>query len=144
MKFSSIKRVLIFSIFICFTALQAFSQTGTIRGFVYSKETGEPILFTNVYLAGTTIGAATDVNGYYSITKIPPGEYILTITSIEHDTLTTPVSVVASEIITKKLYLTKRTVNLKSIDISAVGKKDSSLSLEHAMVHTNKISAGVS
>src|SRR6187431_2935243 len=119
MKFISIKRVFLFSIFICFSAMQAFSQSGTIRGFVYSKETGEPVLFTNVFLAGTTIGAATDVNGYYSITKIPAGDYVLTVTSIEHDTLTTPVTVVAGEIVTKKLYLTKRTVNLNAIDISA-------------------------
>ena len=97
----------------------AISQTATIRGFVYSKESGEPVLFTNVYLAGTTMGAATDVNGYYTITRVPPGSYQLTVTSIEHDTLAIPVTVQAGEIVTKKLYLDKRTVNLKTIDISA-------------------------
>jgi len=130
-----IKKVLIFSIFICFIALQAFSQTGTIRGFVYAKETGEPVLFTNVFLAGTTIGAATDVNGYYSITKIPPGDYTLTVTSIEHDTLTSPVTVVAGEIVTRKLYLTKRTVNLKSIDISAEKQEQKT----EVLISVNKI-----
>ena len=39
--------------------------------------------------------------------------------SIEFDTLVTPITVAANEIITKKLYLVKRTVNLKAIDISA-------------------------
>ncbi len=97
----------------------AQTPTGTIRGFVYSKETGEPVLFTNVYLSGTTHGSATDVNGYYSITKVPEGEYTLMVTSIEYDTLKSPVSVKANEIVTRKLYLEKRTVNLKTIDISA-------------------------
>lgn len=46
-----------------------FAQQGTVRGFVYLKDTGEPVLFTNVILKGTTIGNATDVNGYFSITK---------------------------------------------------------------------------
>jgi hypothetical protein len=50
------------------------AQTGTIRGFVYDKQTGEPIIFTNVILKGTTIGAATDVNGYYSISKVHAGQ----------------------------------------------------------------------
>ena len=54
-------------------------NNGTVRGFVYDKATGEPVLFTNVYLKGTTLGAATDVNGYYSITKIPAGNYVIEI-----------------------------------------------------------------
>ena len=49
----------------------ATAQTADLRGFVYDKETGEPIIFCNVILEGTTIGASTDVNGFYSITNIP-------------------------------------------------------------------------
>ena len=46
----------------------AKAQTGKIKGFVYDKENGEPVLFTNVTIKGTTLGAATDVNGYYTVT----------------------------------------------------------------------------
>lgn len=49
---------------LAFLPLFVVAQTGTIRGFVYDTKTGEPIIFTNVILKGTTIGAATDVNGY--------------------------------------------------------------------------------
>ncbi|MFM7078574.1 MAG: TonB-dependent receptor [Bacteroidota bacterium] len=101
-----------------FTTAKA-QNNGTVRGFVYSKETGEPVLFTNVYLKGTTLGAATDVNGYYSITKIPAGDYTLMVTSIEYDSLSTPVTIVSGEILTKKLYLEKKTVNLMEVNISA-------------------------
>jgi len=66
----------------------ARAQTGTIRGFVYDKATGEPVIFTNVILKGTTTGAATDVNGYYSISKIAPGTYTLMVTYLGYDTLT--------------------------------------------------------
>jgi hypothetical protein len=113
------KRGLTILLFSLLWSVNAWSQTATIRGFVYAKETGEPVLFTNVYLKGTTMGAATDVNGYYAITKVPPGDYILVVSSIEHDTLNTPVSVKAGDLITKKLYLEKKSVNLKTIDISA-------------------------
>ncbi len=105
--------------FVLFQVASVFAQTGTIRGFVYSKENGEPVLFTNVYLEGTTYGSSTDVNGYYSITKVPTGNYTLMVTSIEHDTLKSEIVIASNDIITKKLYLTKRTVNLKTIDISA-------------------------
>ncbi len=35
------------------------AQKGVIRGFVYEKETGEPVIYTNVYLYKTSFGAAT-------------------------------------------------------------------------------------
>ena len=45
-------------------ALLAQNTTGTIRGFVYDQDNGEPVIFTNVMLQGKSIGASTDVNGY--------------------------------------------------------------------------------
>ncbi|HJN05063.1 MAG TPA: hypothetical protein QF480_00465, partial [Bacteroidales bacterium] len=41
------------------------AQQGIIRGFIYEEETGEPAIFCNIVLAGTTYGASTDVNGYF-------------------------------------------------------------------------------
>lgn len=96
-----------------------FAQQGTVRGFVYLKDTGEPVLFTNVILKGTTIGNATDVNGYFSITKIPPGTYTLMVTSIGYDSLLESVTVKAGEIVSKKLFLVKSDVKLNVVEISA-------------------------
>jgi hypothetical protein len=107
----------------CFIiSINVFAQqsTGTIRGFVYLKDSGEPVLFTNVVLKGTTIGIATDVNGYFSITKIQPGTYTLMIaSSLGYDTLQEVVTVKAGDIISRKLYLVKSAVKLKGIEISA-------------------------
>ena len=116
------KELLIF-IFIPWMILSMHSftvaQNGSIRGFVYEQETGEPVLFTNVYLYKTSIGAPTDENGYFAITKIPPGDYTLMVTYVGFDTLKIQVSVKADELITKKLYLTQSTVQLNEISVSA-------------------------
>ena len=104
-------------IFLNIYAAQA--QTGTIRGFVYDKETGEPALFTNVYLRGTTIGSSTDVNGYFSITRIPPGSYDLLVSFIGFDTLVTPVTLKADEIQTLKLYVEKKAVDIGTVEVTA-------------------------
>jgi hypothetical protein len=95
------------------------AQTTTVRGFVYEKETGEPAIFVNVYLKGTTLGVNTDINGYYSIVKVPRGNYTLTATGIGFDTTTQEVIVADEEIITRKLYLPKKAVTLQSVEISA-------------------------
>lgn len=96
-----------------------FAQYGTIRGFVYEKATGEPVIFTNVVLRGTVIGATTDVNGYYYISKIVPGTYTLEVTYIGFDPISIPVTINANEILNKKLYITKKSKDLGAVEISA-------------------------
>ena len=56
------KTKLIF-LLLLFTQLTRFAQKGSVRGFVYDKENGEPIMFCNVIIKGTDIGGATDING---------------------------------------------------------------------------------
>lgn len=41
-----------------------------INGYVFDSETNEPLLGVNVYFEGSTLGAVTNVNGYFTI-KIP-------------------------------------------------------------------------
>lgn len=95
------------------------AQTGTIKGFVYLKASGEPVLFTTVFLKGTSIGQATDVNGYFSISQIPPGEYTIMVTGMGYDTLQEPVSVKAGAILSKKLYLVQSNIKLQEVEVSA-------------------------
>lgn len=111
-------RALIFFLFFIIASLSQ-AQNANIRGFVYETENGEPVIFTNVYLQGTTHGATSDVNGYYSITKIPVGNYTLMVSYLGYDTLKMAISVKDAEIITKKLFLKKSALQLKTIDISA-------------------------
>jgi len=97
----------------------SFSQTGTIKGFIYDKASGEPVIFTNVYLYQTSYGSATDVNGYFIITKVPAGDYTLMVTYLGYDTLRIPVSLQAGGVIAKQLYMQGSAINLETINISA-------------------------
>ena len=119
--FYNIKAPVLSLLFFLFIVVGANAQsTGTVRGFVYLKESGEPVLFTNVVLKGTTLGIATDVNGYFSISKVPPGDYVLMVASmLGYDTLMQAVSIKSNEIATTKLYLTKSAVQLQGVEVSA-------------------------
>lgn len=57
------------------TELVFAGTTGKLTGKVTDKKTGEPLPFVNITLEGTTIGAATDLDGKYVILNIPPGKY---------------------------------------------------------------------
>lgn len=95
------------------------AQTGSIKGNILDKKSSKPIMFTNVFLKGKSIGATTDENGFYLISKIPPGTYTLMVTAVGYDTLREKVSIEANEIITKKLYLSEAVYNLSVTTISA-------------------------
>lgn len=47
--------------------------TGKIAGRVLDSQTNEPLIGANVSVKGTFLGAATDVDGFYTINNIPPG-----------------------------------------------------------------------
>jgi hypothetical protein len=55
----------------------AFASTGKIAGRVTDARTGEPLVGVNVVIAGSTTGAATDIEGYYTILHVRPGTYAL-------------------------------------------------------------------
>jgi hypothetical protein len=104
--------------------LFAIAQTGTVRGFVYDGSTGEPSIFTPVSLLGTTKhGAQTDVNGYFSISKVPAGHYTIRVVYLGFDTLTQEVDVKADDIVSVRLDLKKGTTVMRTVTISAA-KRD--------------------
>jgi hypothetical protein len=70
------KGIKIFSIFIIFT-LNILAQTGTLKGKVVDKETGETLTGAIVIIKELNIGAATDINGKYNIINVKSGLYSL-------------------------------------------------------------------
>lgn len=60
--------------------------TGKIAGRVTDAKTGEGIPFANVIIEGTTLGAATNLEGYYTIINVPPGVYTLRASVVGYET----------------------------------------------------------
>ncbi len=96
-----------------------YAQNASIKGFVYEKNTGEPVIFTNVYLQGTNYGASTDVNGYYVISKIPAGSYTLLVTAMGYDSLSYKISLKTGELMSKNLFLQEASIMLQEFNVSA-------------------------
>lgn len=67
------------SLFAATSIFQSFAQTtGKIAGVVTDKATDEPIPFANIFVEGTSLGAASDIEGNYVIINLPPGLYRVT------------------------------------------------------------------
>ncbi|HOV98094.1 MAG TPA: carboxypeptidase-like regulatory domain-containing protein [Bacteroidota bacterium] len=71
-----IYRMLILSVALCCTLSILSAQTGgKISGVVKDAQTGEPLIGANVVIRGTSLGAASDLDGNYFILNIPAGKY---------------------------------------------------------------------
>ncbi len=103
-----------------FTGLAAFAQDdNSIKGFVYEESTGEPMMFTNVYLRGTTFGGSTNENGYFNINRIPDGRYTLLITSVGYDTIRETFNLSKGQSISRKYYMKETSQKLETVTITA-------------------------
>lgn len=75
----------------------AAQDTASVSGFVRDAETQETLLLANVILAGTGIGTATNNSGYYSLTGLTPGSYVLTVSYLGYETVRIPLDLVAGQ-----------------------------------------------
>jgi hypothetical protein len=111
------KKFLILISFIV-SSIAIFGQKGEIRGVVFDKTTGEPLIGVNVYLKEPKQGAATDINGFFTINRIEPGTYTLVATYTGYDTINIKVTS-NNNVISKTLYLAESIVNIDEVVISA-------------------------
>ncbi len=99
-------------------SLQAYAQTGSVRGNVFDKVTGEPIMYGNVVIEGTTLGTTTDLDGFFSISNIPAGEHILVASYVGYDNTEQTVRVRGNGIEYVQVYITEG-VQLETVNVSA-------------------------
>lgn len=62
------------------------STTGKISGKVYESQSGDPLPGVNVLIQGTSMGAATNIDGEFSIINVPPGSYTVKASMIGYQT----------------------------------------------------------
>lgn len=96
----------------------AFSQTGSIEGTVYSKDTDEPLAGAEVYIIKIDSRQKTDENGKFSFKDIPVGSYTLSI-YLPNSELTEKTSIVVEEdkTLTSKIYVSTAVYELERVEI---------------------------
>src|SRR5690349_21484312 len=112
-------RNFIFFFFLVLVSTEVYSQSGDLRGFVYEEETTEPAPYVNVFLKGTQMISQTNLDGFFAISKIPPGNYEIMVTSIGFDTIIQPLTINKGEFINKKFFMKKSVILFKEVEISA-------------------------
>ena len=109
------KRLLLFSFYFL---LFGFSQAQIIKGVLTDEETGEAIPFANVVLDGTRYGAATDLNGFFLINKMPAGDYTLRVRFVGYQEYNEPVTIGKGQTLVRNISLKAESKTLKTVVVT--------------------------
>ncbi|MCR4437471.1 MAG: TonB-dependent receptor [bacterium] len=66
---------------------------GHLYGVVTDSASTKPLVGANVFLVGTAFGSSTNLDGHFSISRLPPGQYTLRVSYIGYKTKNIPVQV---------------------------------------------------
>jgi hypothetical protein len=105
---------------ISFIALSQWAVAqGSVRGFIKDKETGQPVFPITIGLEGTEYGGTTDNSGYYSLTKVPAGNYNLVIISMEFKAIKEAITIVNGQVLTKNYMVEKDGMEMSTLEINS-------------------------
>ncbi|MBP6976722.1 MAG: TonB-dependent receptor [Bacteroidales bacterium] len=101
-------------------SVQAFAQTGSIRGRVFDATTNEPLPFTNMIVWGEpTIGSVSDLDGNFIFTAIKPGFARLQVTSVGYeDKITEEIQVINNKETYIDIPMTPLVVQLQGVVVT--------------------------
>ena len=123
-----------------------FAQNAQVQGRVIDKTTNEPLPFANVVVKGTTVGATTDFEGRFVITRLNPGFLILEATYVGYkNTVSNEIQVTNSKTEFVEIRMENAGVALQEVEVKAnpfVRTEESPLSLQKLGVSEIETSPG--
>ena len=99
------------------------SMTASINGFVRDDASGEPISYANVFLSNSSIGAATNSDGYFVLSGIPLGLYEVNATMIGYAVFKEKVDLLNGESVRLEIRLMEEAIKGTEVLVTAERQK---------------------
>lgn len=136
-------RYIITSLLLLF-CINILAQSGKITGKVISSKTGEPLIGATVSIDSITRAVATDLNGNYSISGLPPGTYSVSGSYVSYDKkVVSDVVVSATEFTTLNLTL-DQAVAVNNVTVRTRVNRENIGALLAAQKNSASVSDGIS
>ena len=113
--------ILIVMLFIGVLGVQTiFAATnGEIQGYIIEATTGSPLPGANISLKGTSIGSASNLDGYFKIQQVPPGAYTIIVSYIGYEKTEQDIMIGVQEVKELNFELQPFVVKGESITVTA-------------------------
>jgi hypothetical protein len=124
----------------------AFPQgTGTITGTIVDKQNGEALIGANIFLEGTTLGAASDIGGNFTISGVAVGNYTLVASMVSYTKIrVTNVEVRRDEITKLNVTLQQGAIETDEVVVTAKMLQNTESSLLKMRQKSSSISDAIS
>jgi len=111
---------LILILLLCAIGIESYAETsGRVQGRIIDTRTKEPLAGVNVLIVGETLGASTDVDGYFLIEKCSIGTQRIEVSYIGYETrLITDIMVMSSKPATVSVELNESLFEVEAIVVS--------------------------
>jgi len=128
---------LFFALLLITTVVVAQSNNVTISGLITNKQTGDPLIGTNILLYKDSIsanslpfkGASTNRYGFYAIPNVPKGNYVLVFRNLGFTTVVEKLNIKLSHgTINLSVQMKPKDVELEEIVVKGEKHKESSIS----------------
>lgn len=119
-------------------------QAGIVRGSVFDKTTGEPLIGATVRILSSQTGASTDIDGHYSL-NIKNGVHNIAVSYIGYADTTIVAKIGPSEeTVLLDIPLSPGATSLSEVTVTAVVRKDTEVAMIEEERQSDVVQTGVS
>jgi TonB-dependent receptor len=113
------KNFSLLTIFIIINISGIFAQTGNLSGIVTDASDNSPLIGANVFVAGTSIGTATDRDGKYRLTKLKAGKNLVLFKYLGYGTDSVTIDIVAGKTLSYDVKLSPAAIEGKEVVVTS-------------------------
>lgn len=136
---------LLFLVLVLFVSSSVFSQSRMIRGQVIDDETGEALIGATVAIEGTTMGAATDLDGKFEIKNLDAGVYNAQVSYVSYQgKVIQSVEVKPEDVTILNVRLKPETIGLQEVVVQAQAIRNSESALLTVQKKASLVLDGIS
>jgi outer membrane receptor protein involved in Fe transport len=119
--------------------------SGSVSGKITDNKTNEELIGANVLINGTSIGASTDIDGFYRVSNIPAGIYDLKISYISYQTIVIEkIEIKAGTDLQINVSLDPAAAELQEVVVTAEALKSTEVSVLKIIKNSENIVDGIS
>jgi hypothetical protein len=138
------KTILLTLLSIYYLAL-TWGQTGSIQGTILDKKTADPLIGATIQLVDTDKGTATDIDGFFSMEKIPIGTYSIRISYISYEEQVIPgVSVQEGQVTSLKHHLAEASATLQEVVVVSEKVRTNEVAILSEIKSAMQVVSGIS
>ncbi|MCK5137968.1 MAG: TonB-dependent receptor [Bacteroidales bacterium] len=93
---------------------------GGVKGSIQDAQSGEPLMYANVALKGTTTGTVTDDNGNYQLSNAKPGKYTLVFSYLSYHDIEQEIEIKAGEMMVLNGSMEMKSIMGEEVVITAM------------------------